>query len=258
MEHLQQFMVYLYKRGLAPSTIQGKLSAVAFQAKSNGYRDTTGDFRVRKMIEGWSKERGRTLDTRAPISPDILERMCTQWRTLCRDEYEISLFHAASLIAFFGALRISELVAQGKADKVRAALQWGDVKVQGARVELLIRRSKADQRGKGRQLVLGLCSNKSICPVRAVNTYLEYRGSEPGYFFQHADKSPLTKYQFWKLTGLALQAVGIRGARFGTHSFRIGAASTAAAMGYSTQDIKRLGRWSSSCYKRYIRTLPTV
>ena len=44
VEHLQQFMVYLYKKGLAPSTIQGKLSAVAFQAKSNGYRDTIGDF----------------------------------------------------------------------------------------------------------------------------------------------------------------------------------------------------------------------
>ena len=132
------------------------------------------------------------------------------------------------------------------------------MKVRGGTVELVIRRSKADQMGKGRQLTLGKCSAKSICPVRATKAYLEYRGSEPGYFFQHADKSPLTKYQFWKLTGLALHKVGIPGARFGTHSFRIEATSTAAATGYSAHDIKQLGRWSSSCYKRYIRTLPTL
>ena len=44
VEHLQQFMVYLYRKGLAPATIQGKLSALSFHAKSNGYRDVTGDF----------------------------------------------------------------------------------------------------------------------------------------------------------------------------------------------------------------------
>ena len=38
------------------------------------------------------------------------------------------------------------------------------------------------------------------------------------------------------------------------HSFRIGAASTAAALGYNVEDIKWLGRWSSSTYHRYIRT----
>lgn len=57
---------------------------------------------------------------------------------------------------------------------------------------------------------------------------------------------------------MALERTGIRDMRFGIHSFRIGAASTAAAMGYDVDRIKHLGRWSSKCYSNYIRPLPNV
>jgi hypothetical protein len=38
-----------------------------------------------------------------------------------------------------------------------------------------------------------------------------------------------------------------------THSFRIGAATTAAAAGYPKWAIQALGRWSSDCYRTYVR-----
>ena len=258
IEHLQQFMVHLNRKGLAPGTIQGRLSAIAYFAKINGFRDHTGDFRIRKMLEGWSRERGRKQDDRTPISPQLLERICGTWVLLCRDSYEIALFKAASLITFFGALRISEVVASGKEDRSRVALQWQDVTVLDGKVQIFIRRSKADQKGKGIRVELGQCSIGDICPVKATQMYLEVRGSGTGYFFQHTDGSPLTRFQFWKLTDLALNKVGVTGLKFGTHSFRIGAASTAAALGYSSDEIKRLGRWSSDCFRRYVRTLPNV
>ena len=89
-----------------------------------------------------------------------------------------------------------------------------------------------DQQGKGASLSLASCSLEELCPVRAMHAYLGLWGKEQGYFFIHRDGSPLTKYQFWRMTDLALDKVGIQGLKFGTHSFRVGAASTAAALGY--------------------------
>ena len=255
VEHLQQFMVHLHRRGLMPGTIQGKLSALAFYSRVQGYRDHSKDYRIRKMLEGWTRKRGKVQDSRSPISPVLLQQLSEQWVSLCRSEYERALFRVASLLAFFGALRVSELVAAGKEDKSRVALQLRDVFLGEDSLEVFIRRSKTDQVGKGRRLVLRRCSVENLCPVRAAKVYMEQRGLEEGYFLMHADTSPLTKYQFWRMTDLALQKVGVQGLRFGTHSFRIGAASTAAALGYSPEEIKRLGRWSSNSYRNYVRSL---
>jgi hypothetical protein len=41
---------------------------------------------------------------------------------------------------------------------------------------------------------------------------------------------------------------------YASHSFRIGAATAAGSAGLPTWLIKTLGRWSSDCYERYIRT----
>ena len=86
VEHLQQFIVHLNRKGLAPGTIQGRLSALAFYAKIYCYSDHSGDYRIRKMIEESPKERGRVQDNRVLISPPLLECICKKWVLLCRDE----------------------------------------------------------------------------------------------------------------------------------------------------------------------------
>ena len=63
----------------------------------------------------------------------------------------------------------------------------------------------------------------------------------------------MTKYQFWAVTKKALAALGLSNHQFGTHSFRIGAASTAAAAGVGVEGIKAIGRWRSGAFKSYVR-----
>ena len=258
VQHLQQFIVGLHKQGLAPRTIKGKLAALAFQAKARGLHDFSSDFRIRKMVEGWSKERGRVKDARVPISPELLMGICRQWGSICRDEYEVALFRATGLLTFFAALRISEVVAGSKGDESRTALQLADVQLRDGVMRLHIHRSKVDQWGKGVSVTLTQCQIATICPVRAMEVYLSRRGTKQGYLFIHNDGSPLTRYQFWRFAKEALRREGAHGLQFGTHSFRIGAASTAASLGYQPQDIKRIGRWASTTYRRYVRPLPNV
>ena len=75
---------------------------------------------------------------------------------ICRDNYEVALFRATSLVAFLCALRVSEVVAAGKEDRVQAALQKDDMQIVERKVCMHIRRSKTDQRGKGEDIAV-LC-----------------------------------------------------------------------------------------------------
>lgn len=86
-----------------------------------------------------------------------------------------------------------------------------------------------------------------------VKRYLAVRGEVSGFFFRHSDGAPLTRYQFWIVTARALESIGLSGVKFGTHSFRIGAASNVAQMGYPDSRIKDIGRWKSGVFRRYVR-----
>ena len=52
----------------------------------------------------------------------------------------------------------------------------------------------------------------------------------------------------------ALMAAGLEAVNYAGHSFRIGAATTAAQCGLPESTIKLLGRWQSSAYMLYIKT----
>ena len=73
----------------------------------------------------------------------------------------------------------------------------------------------------------------------------------PLFFDQ--DKGILTRGQFIGYLRHILSTIGLDVSKFCGHSFRIGAATSAAAIGIEDHMIQNLGRWSSNCYTRYIR-----
>jgi hypothetical protein len=62
----------------------------------------------------------------------------------------------------------------------------------------------------------------------------------------------------WTSLKHILQCIGYNADVYNGHSFRIGAATTAASVHMEDHLIKVLGRWSSDTYCRYIRTPDSV
>ena len=194
---------------------------------------------------------------RLPITPQILSRMKSVWQgdTSRRDT---AMLWAAATMCFFGFLRAGEVVvpSDGGFDE-SCHLSFGDVRVDSHSspqfLEVRIKASKTDPFRKGVTVYLGR-TDGAICPVAASLAYMVSRGPAAGPFFTFGDGRCLTRERFVKAVRDALQRSGVDSSRYAGHSFRIGAATTAANRGIQDSLIKVLGRWESSAYTLYVRT----
>ena len=79
------------------------------------------------------------------------------------------------------------------------------------------------------------------------------RGNSSGPLFTWKDGVFLTQANFVAGVKKALESAGLDTSNFNRHSFRIGAATTAAARGMENSMIKTLGHWESDAYQRYVK-----
>lgn len=169
---------------------------------------------------------------------------------ICSSTYESLLFQASFILAFFGALRISEFVAPNKFSK--SPLHISDIILNDGFLKKIIRRSKTDQSGKGVWIKLN-SFNASLCPVKIVSQFLAVRPFSLGDLFIHEDLAVLTKFQFNFVLKKSLKFLHLDDLRITSHSFRIGAATEAARLGLHDSLIRKLGRWESDRFLLYVR-----
>ncbi len=92
-----------------------------------------------------------------------------------------------------------------------------------------------------------------LCPVSALLDFLCARRYSRGPLFAFEDGKVLSRPRFVDRVRSALRLAGVDQTKYSSHSFRIGAATTAAAKGGEDCVIKTLGRWESTAYLRYVR-----
>ena len=108
-----------------------------------------------------------------------------------------------------------------------------------SRMEVQIKASKTDPFRQGISLFIGKVAS-DLCQVSAMLAYLVVRGCHAGPLFKFSVKE-------------ALDVAGVESGQYSGHSFRIGAATTAAARGLEDSTVRTLGRWRSLAYLEYIR-----
>ena len=121
-------------------------------------------------------------------------------------------------------------------------------------LNLRVKASKTDPFGSSTTFTIGSTFG-IICPVRALKTYLSRTSTDhAGPLFCYSNGTPLSRSQFTKeLRALLAQGAGINIADYAGHSFRIGAATTAASKGLPHWLIQTLGRWSVVLVRRLHR-----
>lgn len=161
---------------------------------------------------------------------------------LCTSQYEATLFHVATLVAFFRAFQVSELVASSKKNSSGTVMKLTHLSLAHNKTYIVVWQSKTDQCQRGTLVEFGSWFDPELCPVRVLNESLKHRERGPGMVFQQSDGSPLMKHQSWAVTSHTLAKTGLAGQRFRTHLFHISAALTAAVMGYPVSGTRRVFR----------------
>ena len=182
-----------------------------------------------------------------------MRSLVSKLRAVCFNNYESIMFTAAFTLAFFGFFRVGEITVT-KRDCLQNVIKTNDIVLDESKMTMMIhiRYSKTDQTGKGVWVKLGK-SESDVCPILSMINYLKVRPQVQGPLFCHLNLEPLTRYQFSAVLKKTLSVLNINFKQYKAHSFRIGAATTAANVGVPVEMIKSAGRWKSRVYQSYIR-----
>ena len=119
-------------------------------------------------------------------------------------------------------------------------------------IHLRIKGSKTDPFRQGVTLFIAP-THCSICPVHALERHLSRANVRKAPLFCIRNGSFLTRNRVFKTIKAALRSNCIDTCQYSSHSFGIGAASTAAAAGIYDSLIRLLGRWCRYHFNTYIR-----
>ena len=234
------------------SNVKLHLSGIKHHAIIHNYYIPFRDYlRLYLLMRGIKRSQGRSrsLPKRLPITPSLLRIIKDNLFNSSRLFEDKIMIWAAITTAFFGFLRISEYTSHKKsAHDPSTTLLFTDIAISNHSAAVHIKTSKTDPFRHGVTVRLQE-NNTDICPVHALRAYIAIHPTQTGPLFRFRNNSFLTRSDINKI----LKSTSNDAANISSHSLRIGAASTAAAMGYPKYLIQSMGRWSSDCFRRYIR-----
>lgn len=251
------FVAHCHRLKLAYTTIKLYLCGIRFMClKHNIYYPVNASLtRMHTVLGGVKRICVKSTRPRYPITFDILKKVCG-YLCIIPQSFEDLMLETACIVAFFGFLRCGEFTVNKPFD-CHANLCVKDLVVTEECVLLHLKRSKTDPFREGVTLKL-FKTNNTVCPYMASCKYLSARtrqiSSQDDPLFAMDNGQALTRACFISKFKHVLECLGINSNFYNGHSFRIGAATSAAAANVEDHLIKVLGRWSSDAYCRYIRT----
>ena len=233
------FLTYKKNMGVSFSTLKSYKVAMSFYCVENGIEDITKSKEINDFMQSMNR---KMLGSSFPYSsdaltPNILGKICEKIKLeKFIDVRDMAMFS----VQFEAMLRVSEIIN----------LLFEDVIIQDNRYVLKITKTKVDQNGRGRQVVV-YSNEKIYSSFYWLLKYVEIRGNEPGLLFKSRVSNSITSFNVGYRLKYWIKKIGFDPSAFSTHSLRKGGAQTAAFNGAFASAIQHQGGWRSSCFLKY-------
>lgn len=229
----------------AIATLVRRIASISKAHTMKGLKTPTSSDLVKMTMKGIRRSHGKPQHQVSPLLKDDLISMLAHIQPGKKGIRDRALL----LIGFSSAMRRSEL----------CAINCTDLEFVQQGLRLSIPRSKTDQSGQGR--VIGIpYSKSSICPVKALQEWLDVSGIKEGAVFRAVDKGGnVADGQICTRTVADVikhyaEKSGLDPSKYSGHSLRSGLVSSAAQQGVSSWVIRRqTGHKSDNMLSRYIR-----
>lgn len=200
---------------------------------------------VHQALKGVRTLSNRPIRSKFPVTPDVLRRLCHALLKSTFSHYDRCGLRAMFLLAFHASLRVGEMCSS------HHALLLSDVIIQSSYIRVSFTSFKFSQ---GRSPCVFIpAQSSSLCPVAAIQAYLHLRGDSPGSLFLDSSGIPYSILHFRAALSRVVELASLRSWGITPHCFRVGAATSAAALGIPEDTIQRMGCWSSRAFMRYIK-----
>jgi site-specific recombinase XerD len=247
LTHLTAFAGIKGKK-LRPRTAERHLAAIATTHCADGLTFDRHHPALAKTLDGIRREFGMRQKGALALRTGDIAALCGTFGRDIRSQRDKAII----LLGFAGGFRRSEIVS----------LNAEDLKFKDGTLRVTLRRSKTDQEGKGRTIVILPGENAKTCPVAAVRAWLEaaeleHDGDRPAF-------RPVNRHsgvEFRRLSDRAVDLIVKGAARaahlkesYSAHSLRAGHVTEALARGHDRAAIKRqTGHASDAMLDRYAR-----
>ena len=261
-----RYIAYLVEIvGVLPNTAASYFGQVqGWHAKEYGVKLCAGMKlgRLPAMLKGLRREMGDGgRAVRRGISPQALGRAMAE--CLDPNDVEHANIRAALALGFQGLLRGAEFTTDGRFSAAHDMTRADLVDVTADRLVVMMRPCKNMQHlnGKTVPLIIG-AGGTYVDAVREVQNLLRVdpvpcseAASTPMFRMGRAahERRPMRTEDVRNRVKAVAARSGNHPAEFGAHSLRIGGATALFAAGAEPHIIRTMGRWSSDCYRLYVR-----
>ncbi|XP_073768545.1 uncharacterized protein [Danio rerio] len=256
---ITSFISHLHiSKNMQSGSIRSYLSGIQFFHKliHGSPSDAILNSQTSLLIKGIQKTHPHPPDPRLPITLNILTKCIHTLRKGYQSINTARTLDTMFTLAFFGFLRCSEITTTSKFNPSIHPTISDLTVLDKETISFFVKQSKTDQIRKGHHIYI-FDIPSPIHHFQTLLAFLQFRKLQDpnprSPLFTDDYNRPVTRFWFQKHLKEILRLSGLSPDSFSSHSFRIGAATTAAHNGLSQSQIQALGRWSSDAFNSYIR-----